>query len=167
MKGIPGGIKFTYPVVTFDKSFYPNAKVVADDIEGLRRKIRSFREPLNESLRFVIIPSIKQNFLAEGRPKWAPLTAETVRRRGSAHPILHRKGNLKKRSTQINIWNVEKDRLYVSGLDRRVKYAKFHQGGTFQMPARPFMVYQNRDIVAIERIFRNWLNRKIREARFK
>lgn len=164
MKGL---VNFSFPTVIFDKSFYPQALVVAEDIDKLKKKLRSFREPLNESLRKVVIPSIRTNFDVEGRPPWAPLAAETVRRRkGSAHPILYRKGTLKKRATQVNIWKVESDKMYVNGLDRRVFYAKYHQGGTSKMPSRPFMVFQRQDVTAIERIFKTWLNRKMRESRF-
>lgn len=159
-------ISFTYPQIIFDPTFYPRAKVVANDVDRLRRKIRSFREPLNIALRAVIIPSIKLNFAVEGRPKWAPLAASTVRKRGSAHPILVRKRKLKRAATQINIWSVSRYDLEVTGLDEKVHYAKFHQGGTQFMPARPFMLYQDQDIENIERVFMNWLDRKIRESGF-
>lgn len=159
-------VSFSYPRVIFDKTFYPRALVVAGDIDELRRKIRSFREPLNISLRTVIIPSIKLNFAVEGRPRWAPLAAETILKRKSAHPILQRTGRLRKVATQINIWTVERDKLYVSSLNPRVHYAKYHQGGTRHMPARPFMVFHREDVDAIERVFMNWLDRKVRESRF-
>lgn len=168
MKTVPSFILGgSIPIVKFDDGFYPQVEVTAEAIERMAKKYRNFKQPLNESLRMIIIPSIKANFAAEGRPKWLPLAAATVRRRGSAHPILDRKGKLRRKASQINIWSVERDQMYVSGLDVRVFYAKFHQGGTFIMPARPFMVFHGMDIRGIERIFKNWMGRIARESGFK
>lgn len=152
--------------IIFDKTFYPRAQVVAGDVDRLRYKLRSFREPLNITLRAVVIPSIKKNFAVEGRPKWWPLDGNTVAKRGSAHPILVRKGKLKRVSTQINIWSISRDDMEVTGLDERVPYAKFHQAGTRFMPARPFMAWQNEDVRNTERVFLDWMGRKMRECGF-
>lgn len=152
--------------VDFDNTFYPRAHAVAADVDRLRYKLRSFREPLNITLRSVVIPSIKKNFAVEGRPKWAPLSPSTVKSRGSAHPILVRKGKLRRVSAQINIWSIDRNDMEVTGLDRRVPYAKFHQGGTRFMPPRPFMAWYREDVRDTERIFLNWMDRKMRECGF-
>ena len=149
--------------ISVGPDFYPQIYASEQAIKKMTRKFRSFRDPLNESLRSIVIPSIRRNFEVGGRPKWKPLSPSTVRQRGSSRPILIRSGTLQKKATQINIWRVEATKMYVDGLDKRVKYAAYHQGGTRLMPARVFMLYQNEDIAGIEMIFDRWIGKVVQQ----
>lgn len=146
--------------------FYGDAMVLATDLDAFARYgIKSFREPLTKSVRTVIIPSIRTNFAAQGRPAWAPLAPATVLDRGASGPILDRKGRLLKVATQFNIWSYTKDSATITGLDSRVKYAKYHQSGTRKMPQRAFVLFQDEDEAAIERIFYEFVDRRMRKSR--
>lgn len=142
-----------FPQFDATGSFQRDSKLLATDLDLAALSIKSLREPLTRSVKEVIIPSIRQNFDSEGRPGWEALAPSTVKRRGTAHPILDEKGNLKKRATQINIWTIDRDSAAITGLDSRVKYAGYHQAGTSKMPQRPFVMYQEEDERAIEEIF--------------
>lgn len=156
----------TFPHVTFTGDFSRDALILADDLQDLARyRIRSFREPLEQSVRRVVIPSIRKNFAVEGRPQWAPLAPSTVLARGASGPILDRTGRLKKVATQLNIWKYTRDSATIVGLDARVKYATYHQSGTSKMPARPFVMLQDEDEERIEQIFYEWLDGRIRRVR--
>lgn len=156
----------TFPRVTFSGEFSRDALILAGELEDFATYgIRSFREPLTKSVREVVIPSIRKNFAAEGRPLWAPLAPATViDRKGASGPILDRTGRLLKVATQFNIWSYTRDSATITGIDSRVKYGKYHQGGTRKMPARPFVVLQDEDEEQIERIFYVWLDARMRRV---
>lgn len=146
--------------------FYRDAMILAHDLDDFASYgIKSFREPLTKSVREVVIPSIRKNFDAEGRPHWRPLAPATVLDRGASGPILDRTGKLRKVATQFNIWSYSKDQATITGLDSRVKYAKYHQSGTSKMPQRAFVLFQDEDEDAIERIFYTWLEGRLRKRR--
>lgn len=146
--------------------FYEDAMILANDLDRFATYgIRSFREPLTKSVRAVIIPSIRTNFAAQGRPQWAPLAPATVATRGASGPILNRTGRLLKVATQFNIWSYTKDSATITGLDQRVKYASYHQSGTRKMPQRAFVLFQDEDEQAIEEIFYEFVDRRMRKSR--
>lgn len=155
----------TFPQLSFSGDFAEDALILAGDLQDLAQYgIRSFREPLEKSVRTVIIPSIRNNFAAEGRPGWAPLAPATVLSRGASGPILNRTGRLLKVATQLNIWTYTRDSATITGIDSRVKYGKYHQAGTAKMPSRPFILLQDEDEEAIEQIFYVWLDQRIRRV---
>lgn len=146
--------------------FYEDAMILARDLDEFASYgIRSFREPLQQAVRTVIIPSIRTNFAAEGRPKWRPLAPATVLDRGASGPILDRTGRLKKVATQLNIWSYTKDQATITGIDSRVKYATYHQSGTRKMPQRAFVLFQEEDIDRIQQIFYEFVDRRMRKRR--
>lgn len=146
--------------------FYRDAMILANDLDDFATYgIRSFREPLTKSVREVIIPSIRRNFASEGRPAWRPLAASTVLDRGASGPILNRTGRLLKVATQFNIWSYTRDSATITGIDGRVKYAKYHQGGTRKMPQRAFVLIQDEDEEEIEQIFYEFVDRRMRKSR--
>lgn len=156
-----------FPSVGATGDFYRDAMILATDLDRLALSIRSFREPLRQSVREVVIPSIRKNFDVEGRPQWAALRQETVRKRGATGPILNEKGRLKRVAQQINIWEIGSHQATITGLDGRVKYAKYHQGGTTKMVSRPFLMFQEEDQDNIEDVFYRWLyERSVRQGRF-
>lgn len=136
---------------------------LADDLGRIGGSFRSFTEPLRESVRKVVIPSIQANFDSEGRPAWKPLADATVKKRGTAHPILDETGKLKRIATSESIWRITRDQASVTGVNvtGRVSYAGYHQDGTKNMPARPVFGFQSEDVAGIEQVFSDWLDQTV------
>lgn len=106
---------------------------MAARVETLRMNIRSFKEPLTEAIRKVMVPSIRKNFDEGGRPAWEPLSAATLEIRerwgiGGDSPLILF-GNLRRTATQINIWTITSKDAMVMGLPPNVWYGAIHQAG--------------------------------------
>jgi phage gpG-like protein len=204
----------------------PSVGIVAKDVDRLGLDIRSFRTPLAAIVRQVMIPSIRTNFSQEGRPKWQQLAESTViARKGAAHPVLRRTGNLARRARQFNIWDIGETSATVRSLPADAFYGVYHQAGaerttsggnnaatmsnmkskaandlikkflpmatkelgpkasakhvraraigmamdagTWSLPARPFIMFQESDIPKMEAVFSEWmLERARRSGRF-
>lgn len=123
------GLRFdTIVSVKFD--IRPSVGIVAKDIDRLGLDIRSWREPLTQAIKTVIIPSIRKNFDVGGRPPWEPLSAGTIKNRGyEAWPILKVTGTLKRRATQLNIWSIGQTSATVRTLPSDAFYGVYHQAG--------------------------------------
>lgn len=153
----------------------PGFPSIEIDIEGeeelvaslnmISASIRDFHEPLRESVVRVVIPSIRENFDAEGRPPWQRLADATVISRGSSGPILNRTGTLRSEATSLENWTIGREEATMTGVS--AEYGAFHQKGTRNMPARPFVGLQPEDEVAIVDIFGDWVDRKIAEGGFR
>lgn len=135
-KGMDTGLRL--PVVQIDpfNNFYRGAIIYAYKIDRLSMSFKSFRDPLNESLRSVILPSINKNFDAQGRPHWKRLSKKTLYNRMiegyPRGPILQKSGKLRKEVTKKNLWVVGADNVLsfrANFLDQKVPYASVHQGG--------------------------------------
>lgn len=173
--------------VTIDLHFQPSVGILARKIDKLGLDIRSFREPLRRSVKEVMIPSIRTNFEQGGRPEWEPLTDFTVKKKGGDARPLIRTGSLMRMMGYINIWSIDSEKAMITDLPQNVWYGKVHQAGnattksysvknvstgkstTFTetgegIPARPFVVLQNEDVDAIDRVFSDWLGERIARA---
>lgn len=150
------------PKISIGEGFYAQAIITAEAIDRVDRAFRDFTEPLTRSLREVILPSIRENFDSEGRPPWERLAESTVERRQSAHPILYQSGTLRDVATDPQTWKVTQDTVSPEGIDSKLEYAKYIQGGTRLMPARPFLVLQDEDGEKIQEIFGRWVDEQIR-----
>ena len=185
-----GSLRLDGGIVSFE--FQPTIGMLARDIDRLGIDIRSFREPLERAIKQVMLPSIAQNFVEEGRPEhWKPLAEYTMNERGNAGPILTRTGALRQGAVQFNNWEINQVAAVFRGLPDRVKYGNVHQAGyggdpqevmkmsaqqiakgakraqKFVIPARPFVLYQEEDEFRIEEIFAEWLEeRAARVGRF-
>ena len=99
-----------------------------------------FKRACNDALpvlRPLVQEQLLQNFDAEGRPqRWPQLAASTVRRRGSAHPILVETGRLRQAVASCQTY-LQKNILIVKVSGPRAEVAHWHQFGTRRMPARP------------------------------
>lgn len=124
-----GGIRFDQDIVAIGWTFTPSLGIVARDVERLGMDIRSFKEPLQRSVRKVMIPSIRKNFEAGGRPAWPELADDTVKLRGSSWPILDRTGKLRKGATQFNIWTITDTSATIKSLPSNIWYGVVHQQG--------------------------------------
>jgi phage gpG-like protein len=121
----------------------------------LDRKLLRFEEnlgdlePVFEALADDFLAIETSQFASEGgfaSGGWDPLADSTVRRRGSAHPILDDFGDLRASLTQDgakgSIRNITSDELFV-GTD--VDYAQHHQTGTPRMPRRRPVEFREAD----------------------
>jgi len=73
---------------------WEDAQVLAY-LEGVQGRVADM-QPVMGRVAAGMHQSIDMNFDAEGRPTpWTPLSEETVRRRGSSHPILNETGALR------------------------------------------------------------------------
>jgi phage gpG-like protein len=134
-----GGIAILAP---FDPYFQAATYVYAADIDKLGAQFKSWKEPLMKSLMDVVMPSIKMNFAAQGRPAWPPLAKSTVvsrMRKGFARgPILVRTGLLRKVATSRQVWKVEPQfrgpgsdslNFQINYFNQRVPYGRPNQIG--------------------------------------
>src|SRR6266498_896084 len=133
---------------------------------------RTFRAPLERSVRLVMIPSIEENFIVGGRPPWAPLSEAKLKKRlskgtlgGFSNDILIETGTLFEAATRLARWTITPYSAAFSNLPSRAWYGKLHQDPSnyrVDFPARPFVVMQGEDLVAITAIFREWTDGVIR-----
>jgi phage gpG-like protein len=160
--------------------FRPGIGIMARDVDKLALDIRSFRVPLERSIKQVLIPSFRKNFEVGGRPGWVPLAEATIERRQdegyNAGPTLVRSGLLKRTMGQFNIWTVDREKAALMDLPAKVWYGKIQQGGygmkgsarsgskAAGIPARPFaMVQSPKDFDDIEKVFETWLAERIEQ----
>jgi phage gpG-like protein len=126
--------------------------------------IKSFKEPLEDSIREVASPSIGTNFDVGGRPPWEPLEAQSIERGANESRPLIRSGQLMQVAQQLNIWTTTRTETSVQGLPGRVYYGEIHEGGSDFIPARPFMMLQEEDADKIREVFARWIERRFAAA---
>jgi phage gpG-like protein len=154
----------------------PNPVILVAQFDKLSLDIRSFKEPLERSVRQVVIPSIKENFDAEGRPDtWEELTPETIMMRDyegyPEGPILERSGRLRKAATALARWRFTREEA-VGGEEwpGTAWYAPLHDQGFstthVEVPARPFMLIHLEDEDRIEEVFYEWFAERCLAAGF-
>lgn len=188
MVSFPSGLILTEQLtqrnVKVDLHFTPSVGILARKLDTLGANIKNFREPLKEAVRDVMIPSIRRNFDAGGRPKWVPLAAVTIaRKRGDKRPLI-RTGNLRRQMGYQKIWTIDREKAMITDLPQSVWYGKVHQAGMGSheafydpvirqhvnlgddgaIPARPFVLIQRQDQIRINALFNRWLAREIRNA---
>jgi phage gpG-like protein len=154
--------------------FNPEPIILAAAFEKFGMDIRSFRVPLERSVRQVLAPSLAENFEAGGRPAWIPLSDITIKekaRKGfsNAGKILVRTGALARKAGQVNFWTINgpAGEAYInqSALGD-VFYGVYHQfgmaGGADEpgFEARPWALIQEEDANEIEEIFFTWIEER-------
>jgi phage gpG-like protein len=137
---------------------------VAAELIGFGGSLRNFKEPLNEAVREVVIPSIRKNFDVEGRPPWEPLSDVAFIMRDyygfDSGPILDRTGKLRATATSPGIWTIGYNEAAVRHFP--LWYGLLQQeGNDYDLPSRPFMLLQPEDEAAIEDIFVKWIRKKM------
>lgn len=174
--------------VSIDLNFEPSVGILARKVDKLGLNIKSFRVPLHDSVKKVMIPSIRKNFDVGGRPKWVPLAMGTIAQKGGNTAPLIRDGSLRRQMGYIKIWHIDSEKAMIADLPQSIWYGKVHQaglGGTTTVsvrniatgaitniteeseggiPARPFVMIQKQDERGIERIFDQWLKMRIKMA---
>jgi phage gpG-like protein len=158
--------------------FDPEPIILAAAFETFGLNIKSYREPLDRSVRQVLAPSLKKNFEAGGRPPWIPLSDITIQeksRKGASRPSdpLVRTGALARKAGQINLWTINGPAgeafINQSALGD-AWYGALHQEGMAEgadeagFPARPWAVIQEEDANEIEEIFFTWIEEEALKA---
>lgn len=175
-------------VSSVSMTFEPSIGIMARKVDKLGANIRSFREPLRESVRDVVIPSIQMNFAKSGRPRWPELAESTWAQKTLGEKALIRTGALRDTMKQIGIWHIDTEKAMITNLPSRVWYGVVQQAGlggtstTFVrnigtggmtaiteegeggIPARPFVMLQESDMPKIDMIFVRWVNKRVRQA---
>jgi len=127
------------------------------------------KQPLERCRDQVIIPSIRMNFAAQGRPTmWEPIGEMNFYRtqRGAAGaPILQPTGGMKNTALKKARFHISNNvttygNWPTSSGHKASRYGYVHDmGGKSdfgEIPARPFALYQNSDIDKITKVFAKW-----------
>lgn len=121
-------------IVSFD--FQPSIGILARDIDKLGLEFSSFKEPLQKSIKDVMIPSFDKNFAAQGRPAWTPMSEATrmIREKfngggGGSTKLLDKTGALRTAVTSESLWSVSDTFAAVKSLPASVWYGNIHQAG--------------------------------------
>lgn len=118
-------------ILAFD--FSPTIGILARDLDKMGVDIRSWRVPLTNAVRNVMIPSFQANFQSGGRPDaWEPLSEATqlIRSRaGQSGPPLVRSGALQRNMGYMTMWDITDSYAIVKQLPERVWYGAIHQAG--------------------------------------
>lgn len=127
-------------------------------LSGLRRRISSLA-PAMRMVGQALLESIDDTFAAEGRPvKWQPLAERTKKGKSAEKKILE--GDTGRLREGIDIHEVGSD--YVDIGPDVLPYARIHQLGSIpanpvQIPARPYLVVQERDNSRIRDIITDYI----------
>jgi phage gpG-like protein len=98
----------------------------------------------------LLIDSVHENFLQEGRPgPWAPRVESPY---DDGHPILRDTGDL---YNSIQAMEVSQEEIII---DSDLDYAGYNDQGTSRAPARPFLVIQDSDADEIEDLLAQHFN---------
>jgi phage gpG-like protein len=157
------------PSLSFDMT--PSAAIMFASFVALGDSLSDFREPLTESVKQVMMPSIRENFRQQGRPAWTPLSEATLARReaegsGVSGRILSKSTRLLRRATAFKIWTVTQTEASVEGLGEDVWYGMIHQNGNERTPQREFLVMQPEDEEGIVRVFDSWVDKQLSRGGF-
>ena len=151
---------------TFDIT--PDASIFVTKIAAFQHSIRSFHEPMDRSVREVLIPGIQEAFDQEG-PGWAPLADSTVRIKkqlGLDRGILKRTGKLESAATALARWKFTTDSALFDNFPSKVSYGYplndgFINAQTYtSVPAREFIKFDSDQRAEVADIFDNWLDER-------
>lgn len=151
----------------FEISVIPEPVILATKLSAFQYSIRSFREPLDKSVREVMVNDIKHQFAVGGDPPWAELadsTREVKEKMGLNRGILIRTGALERAATQISQWKVTSEMAYFAGLPSGVSYGYPLDSGFMNartgtyVPAREFIRLDDNQRNKIADIFDKWVD---------
>ena len=129
------------------------AEKVILNLRGTAARMKDLTVPMKEGA-LVMLGSINLNFRSGGRPKWKPLSPAYKKRKlaqGYSSIPLTKTGHMLRSITR----KATKNRFTMGSA---VEYAPVHQfGGGNNIPARPFLKFQTRDLKAIEGIVKKYI----------
>lgn len=145
------------PMLAIDVDVMPAPALIVGGFYRAASSFKDFREPIEHSIREVILPSINNNFEVEGIPTWQPLSELTYeRRKYPSKPILQQTGTLKLMATSIKPWTInDNDAYLLSSNLGEAFYGAIHESGSIWMVSRPWSTIQTQDEEKIEEIFRD------------
>jgi len=155
-----------------DIQFIPTVKVMQGRYEAFGIYVNNLKKPLTQSVEKVLVPAITKNFDVQGRPKWDALAPSTVEKKGFS-TILYETGQLRSVATAKSIWKVKTSAgVGTASVDSLpgAEYGMYHQSGFINartgtaVSARPFMVIQDEEERAVEEVFDEWLEDRIRQV---
>jgi phage gpG-like protein len=190
MVGLKGfsGIKAgqTSQAMPFTITMIPTPLILVGQMDGLAVSMKTFRKPLEESVKKVVIPSIKENFDVAGRPAWDELSPWTLVSRGDiswigdpgaanvyGQEILVRTGKLRRSAVAFARWQFDRERAWVGNdFPPSAWYGPIQQQGYIggfgaETPSRPFMMIQDEDVPKIEKVFLKWIQKNLVVAGFR
>lgn len=175
-----GKLDITFP----NKDTSPT--ILAEHVGQFKFQLKSMHEPLKRSTR-MLSKDIERQFDAGGAPPWEPLRESTIKRKGGDRRILIRTGNLKRRAVQYSRWDIDKTKATYSfppgaayGLFHQTgfKIANFNQNkddmkatlglkrGNPEVPARPFVTFNQRQENIVAREFSFWYRERMKKVGF-
>lgn len=128
-------------------------KVTHDnEIDGIVRRLQNL-DALRENIERIALASVRTNFDVGGRPRWKP----SLRALKTGGKTLVKSGSLRDSIRSF----LSRGGLHISS---GLPYARIHQLGgragrhfKANIPARPFLVLQPKDVTAIERLVSDYL----------
>lgn len=159
----------------------PNVlNLLRNDLQAAGRQFRDngrLRKLFEEIRDEVVIPSIETNFRVGGRPKWDPITEATFLWRGgtrggyvaaglagSLTPLDHT-GRMRRMASAKARFTIRNNEMTYGNWPATRSWAPIHDFGGFaggvEIPQRQWAVFQREDIVAIEEITNDWIERNI------
>lgn len=129
------------------------------DLAQINARLSSFKTPLDRAVRQVMAPAIQTNFVTQGHGSWAPLAWQTMYdkdRLGYPPDMLVRTGTMKRKATQIGLWNVSG---HEASYDPSAlpPYSVYHIEGTRVMPQRDFTEMRDAEADAVVNVFDVWI----------
>ena len=113
----------------------PDPETLAVEVMRIAGYLENFIPPLTAS-RAIAQADMENHFATESGPDgeaWAQLAEETVRKRGSAHPILQDSGELHAAAVSPSGFQIAGDALFIDTSNYPYYWA-FHQTGTSGAP---------------------------------
>lgn len=167
-----------------DVDIKPLPLILVGQFESLAASVRSFREPLEDAVRTVVMPSIEKNFRVEGRPHWELLSEQTLLNREyygyPPGPILQRSKKGKRSAVAFARWKFTKETaFYGASFPPTSKYMPIHQiadietvnvgmgGFASELPGRSFAIIQDEDQPKIEKVFERWFQKRLATHGFR
>jgi phage gpG-like protein len=143
------------PTLTIDIDVTPKPAIIVGGFYRAANAFTSFKDPIEQAIKEVILPSINNNFESEGIPPWEPLTDATyARRENPGMPILQQTGRLKNVATSIKPWTINNNEAFLlSNNLGEAFYGAIHESGARFMPARPWSTISTLDEEKIEQVF--------------
>lgn len=155
-----------------DLVILPSPLAMQFALDEIGDELRTFRTPLERSVREVLRPSIQQNFEEGGRPPWELLADSTIIAReyeGTGTDPLIRTGKLMTSATALSRWSYTQEEATFGPLPVSVAYGEVQHfgsnssgfGGSTVIPSRPWADVQESDLDNIEGVFFEWVREKV------
>lgn len=107
-----------------------------DGLTTLAERIQNPGEKLMRRLGDVVVEDIEERFMTAGEGSWAPLSPETVRRKGSAFILIDSGAMFASLALELRGENAVRVSVPYGGANHDPQVPGYHQRGTARMPQR-------------------------------